>query len=236
MKPKPQMKVRIAKYLASCGLGSRRKCEELVSAGRVSVNGVQINTPATGVEDGNTVMVDGKEVRPMTLVYYLLNKPAGYTSTVADAHAKRLITELVPAKPPVWPVGRLDRETSGLIIMTNDGELTQRLTHPSFAKSKTYIATVDRPLSDRQLHELAGGIVLEDGPVRPDKLKPLTGGNYEVTIHEGRNRLVRRMFEHFDRRVMSLDRTTMGSLTAGKLQPGEYRELTTAEIERLKDA
>jgi len=230
------MKVRIAKFLASCGVGSRRKCEDLVTSGNVQIDGEVITTPATLVGAENVVRLNGQVVRPNTLVYYLLNKPAGYTSTVADSHAKKLITELIPMEPPVWPVGRLDRETSGLIILTNDGELTQQLTHPSFAKSKTYIATVDRPLSDQQIHNLNAGIVLEDGPIKPDRLKVLTGGNYEVTIHEGRNRLVRRMFEHFDRRVMSLSRTSLGFLTADSLPVGEYRQLTKDEIKRLKNA
>jgi 23S rRNA pseudouridine2605 synthase len=229
--------MRIAKYLASAGLGSRRKSEELILSGKVSVNGQIIDSPAISIDpDTDKVEYNGKVIQATHKVYFLLYKPTGFTSTMSDSHAKRLITELVPDKPPVWPVGRLDRETSGLIILTNDGDLTQKLTHPSFVKSKTYIATVDKPLSDKQIAELASGITLEDGSVKPDRLKSLGSGCYEITIHEGRNRLVRRMFEYFDRQVMSLERTKISFLTLKGLKAGDYRILKPDEVERLKNA
>lgn len=231
------MKVRVAKYLASCGLGSRRKCEELVSAGRVKVNGEMLSSPAFNVEPGvDRVELDGKLVKPQNKVYYLLNKPAGYTCSLSDEHADKLVNELVPDSESVWPVGRLDRDTSGLIILTNDGDLTQHLTHPKFEKTKTYKATVDKPLSDEQLVELQNGIELDDGRIKPDEVKPLGGGNYEITVHEGRNRLIRRIFEHFDRQVMTLARTKLAFLELGGLKPGEYRALNKKEIEGLKHA
>lgn len=229
--------MRIAKYLAASGLGSRRKCEKLVEAGRVEVNGERVSSPAFNIEpDTDEVVFDENAVVPQKKVYYLLYKPVGYTSTLADEHAKKLITELVPRNELVWPVGRLDRETSGLIILTNDGELTQKLTHPKYEKSKTYVATTDKPLSNQQLLELEKGIILEDGPIKPDDLKQLSGGNYEITIHEGRNRLIRRIFEYFDRQVMTLTRTKLSFLGLDGLKPGEYRELTAREVERLTNA
>ncbi len=205
-------------------------------AGKVKVNGEVIKSPALSIDPAlDKIVYEGKIVEPSTKVYYLLNKPAGHTSSASDSHAKKLVTELVPADPVVWPVGRLDRETSGLLILTNDGDLTQKLTHPSFEKRKTYIATVDKPLSDEQVTELSKGIALEDGVIKPDGLKPLSGGSYKITIHEGRNRLIRRMFEHFDRQVITLERTGLAFLNLGNLKSGEYRELTTTEISRLKN-
>lgn len=231
------MKARIAKYLASCGLGSRRNCEELVRDGRVAVNGKVIDSPALDIEPGTDIIkVRGKIVEPQKKVYYLLNKPAGYTSTVSDEHAERVITELVPKDEAVWPVGRLDRETSGLIILTNDGDLTQKLTHPKYEKSKTYVAKLDRPLDTGQLAELIHGVELDDGRVKPDKLTEMASGNYEITVHEGRNRLVRRIFEHFDRKVLALSRVKLSFLGLGSLKLAGFRRLNRQEIERLRRA
>lgn len=221
--------------MASCGLGSRRKCEELINTGYIKVNGAVIHSPALNIDPAaDSVEYGNKLVTPKIKVYFLLNKPTGYTCSNEDSHAKKLIIELLPDNPPVWPVGRLDRETAGLIILTNDGDLTQKLTHPKYEKSKSYLITVDRPLSDNQLAELKQGITLEDGPIRPDNLKIVGGGKYEITVHEGRNRLVRRTFEHFDRRVIALTRTKLAFLEINNLTPGQYRELTEKEIEKLK--
>jgi pseudouridine synthase len=229
--------MRIAKYLASCGLGSRRKCEEIIAMGKVRVNGTAITSPALNIEPGiDRIEMTGKDLTPQKKVYYLLFKPTGYTSSLADDHATKLVTELVPTDELVWPVGRLDRETSGLIILTNDGELTQRLTHPKFEKSKTYIATLDAPLTSAELAKLREGIELEDGRVKPDDLRPLGGKGYEITVHEGRNRLVRRIFESFDRKVQALVRTKLSFLEMGTLAPGKYRRLNKQEVERLKNA
>lgn len=231
------MKVRIAKFLAACGLGSRRNCEELVTNGRVRVNRELIDSPAFDIDpEIDKIEVNDAVVEPKKKVYYLLNKPTGYTSTLADEHADKLISELVPSDIPVWPVGRLDRETSGLIILTNDGELTQRLTHPKYEKSKCYLATLDKPLIPSELTELTGGIQLDDGPIRPDGVTVKGNNKYEITVHEGRNRLVRRIFEHFGRRVITLSRTKLSFLEVGGLKLGAYRELTSGEVEELKNA
>jgi len=237
LKLKQKMKVRIAKYLASCGLGSRRKCEEIIAMGKISINGERITSPALNITPGvDRVEMNGKLLEPQKKVYYLLNKPIGYTSTLSDTHAKKFITELVPDDEAVWPVGRLDRETSGLIILSNDGELTQLLTHPRYEKSKTYVATLDKSLTPDQFERLVGGVELDDGRLKPDDIKHLAGTDYEITIHEGRNRLVRRTFEHFGRKVVALSRTKLSFLEIGSLKPGKYRRLNKQEIERLRNA
>lgn len=232
-----KMSVRIAKYLASCGLGSRRKCEEIITLGKVTVNGTSIISPALNVSpETDVIKLSGKTLEPQKKVYYLVNKPIGYTCSLADEHAKKLVVELVPAGELVWPVGRLDRDTSGIIILCNDGELTQHLTHPKYEKSKTYVATLDKPLTSEQLDELAAGIELEDGRIKPDSVRQLDDNKYEITVHSGRNRLVRRIFEHFGRDVVALDRTKFSFLEAGSLKSGSYRRLNKQEIERLKNA
>lgn len=224
--------MRIAKYLAASGLGSRRKCEELVAQGRVRINGTIVGSPAEKVDpDSDVVEFDGKKVSPQRLVCYALNKPVGYTTSTKDAHAEKLVTELVPAEPPVWPAGRLDKETSGLLIMTNDGVLTQRLTHPSFEKEKEYIVTTDRDLSEFEVGRIQRGVVLEDGPVRPDLFEQAGERTYRIVIHEGRKRIIRRLFASFKTRVDKLERIRVGRITLDDLKPGRSRELTKTEIE-----
>lgn len=217
--------------------------------GKVTINGTSITSPALNVSpETDVIKLKGKVLTPQKKVYYLVNKPVGYTCSLADEHAKRLVVELVSDGELVWPVGRLDRDTSGLIILCNDGELTQHLTHPKYEKSKTYIATLDKPLTSAQFDELVTGIELEDGRIKPDSLREIGAQkhtnilqnvgmfNYEITVHEGRNRLVRRIFEHFDREVKSLERTKLAFLEAGSLKPGAFRRLNRQEIERLKHA
>lgn len=228
--------MRIARYLSVCGLGSRRACESLVKDSRVSINGNIVTDLATRIDPAaDEVTVDDEPVTPRELVYYLLNKPTGYTCSRSDAHAEKLVTELVPSDPPVWPVGRLDRETTGLIILTNDGELTQRLTHPSRLKRKEYILQTDRPLSAEQVLKAQTGIILEDGPVSPDEFEVLKPGLYRIAIHEGRKRILRRLAAFFGRKVVSLERTALDVLRLDDLKPGHNRELTGTEIAALKD-
>ena len=225
----------IAKYLAACGLGSRRACEPLIKDGRVSVNGETITDLAIRIDPVvDEVAFDGKTVKQRELVYYLLNKPVGYTCSRSDTHADKLVTELVPGNPPVWPVGRLDRETTGLIILTNDGDLTQALTHPSRLKRKEYILQTDRPLSAEQVLQAQTRVILEDGPLSPDELEVLETGRYRIAIHEGRKRIIRRLAAFFGRRVVSLERTAVDTLRLSDLKPGRYRELTGTEVATLK--
>ncbi|MEI6266652.1 MAG: pseudouridine synthase [bacterium] len=228
--------MRLAKYLASTGVSSRRKSEDIIQSGRVTVNGTNIIDPAFSVSEVDKILLDGKEVQISNKVYYLLNKPVGYTSTVSDRHADLLITELVPGSPSVWPVGRLDKNTSGLIIMTNDGDLTQKITHPSHQKLKEYSFSVDRPLSDVELAKMKKGIALEDGEFKPDHLEVLSQGKYLVRVHEGRNRLIRRSIEHFGKNITKLHRAKVGPLELGNLKMGEYRNLTEKELRSLLDA
>jgi 23S rRNA pseudouridine2605 synthase len=231
------MKVRIAKYLASCGIGSRRTCEQIIIAGEVSVNGEVITSPALNISPViDKIEMNGERLFPTKKVYYLLNKPLGVTCSAADKHALKLIIDLVPSEEMVWPVGRLDRDTEGLIILTNDGDLTEKLTHPKYEKSKTYVARLDKALNKVEQNKLRGGIDLDDGFLKPDVFKEITEGKYEVSIHEGRNRLVRRIFEYFGRKVVSLVRTRLSFLDAEGLETGEYRCLTDQEIERLSNA
>ncbi len=226
--------MRLAKYLAACGLGSRRDCENLIEQGGVSVNGKPVTAPATNVEQGiDTVTVNGAVVEPREKVYYAVNKPAGYTCSRDDKHADRLVTQLVPKDPPVWPVGRLDRETSGLILLTNDGELTQRLTHPSYEKEKEYLLTTDSPFSKDELAEARAGVTLEDGLLKPDVIESAGGKTYRVIIHEGRKRVVRRFAAYFGKSVRGLERIRLAGLGLGDLEEGDYRSLTAEETSAL---
>jgi pseudouridine synthase len=227
-------KIRIAKYLAMCGLGSRRKSEEYVAQGRVEINREKVMSPTEKVDPKiDTVKVDGRTVKPKHFVYYAVNKPAGYTTSTQDAHADQLVTELVPGDPPVWPAGRLDKDTTGLLIMTNDGGFTQCLTHPSFMKEKEYLITTDKPLSASDLDRIRKGIVLDDGPVKPDLFKRIDENRYRIVIHEGRKRIVRRLIAHFKRQVKELIRIRIGELELDALKTGEYRKLTDREIQSL---
>lgn len=226
--------MRLAKYLASCGLGSRRKCERLVEEGRVFVNGKPADRPATNIDQTvDIVTFDGGVVKPKEKVYYAVNKPAGYTCSRDDQHADRLVTKLVPKDPPVWPVGRLDRETSGLILLTNDGELTQRLTHPSYEKEKEYLLTTDSPFSRDEFGEAKAGVTLDDGLLKPDLIEPAGGKTYRVVIHEGRKRLIRRFAAYFGKNVRKLERIRIAGLELGDLEEGDYRTLSDEEASAL---
>jgi len=224
--------MRIALFLAKSGLGARRKTEILVKNGRVTVNERVVTDFSFDVSEKDIVCVDGIKVKPEGLVYYLLNKPAGYTSTLADKHAKHLITELVPQTPPVWPVGRLDRETEGLIILTNDGNLTYHATHPKFEKEKEYEVTITPPLSDKELAALKRGVKLEDGLFIPDSLVA-SGTAYRIVLHSGKKRVVRRLFQFFDKKVVRLKRIRLGHISINGLKTGEWRILRKSEIEEL---
>jgi 23S rRNA pseudouridine2605 synthase len=226
--------MRLAKYLASCGLGSRRKCENLVEQGRVSVNGNPADKPSINVDQAvDTVAFDGVVVEPKEKVYYLVNKPVGYTCSRDDKHADHLITELVPKNPPVWPVGRLDRDTSGLIIMTNDGNLTQKLTHPGYAREKEYLLNTDTSFTLDEMGEARAGVALEDGQLIPDLFEPAGGQTYRIVIHEGRKRIVRRFAAYFGKKTRRLERVRIADLVLGDLAEGDYRSLSAGEISSL---
>jgi 23S rRNA pseudouridine2605 synthase len=229
--------VRLQKVLAQAGLGSRRTCEELIQRGRVLVNG-EIAVLGRRVDlDRDVIEVDGAQVgvRP-GLVHYLLHKPAGVITTADDPQGRPTVVDLVPAEPRVFPVGRLDGDSEGLLLLTNDGDLTHRLTHPSFGVDKEYLVEVEGEPSRGDLARLRGGVELEDGVTAPAKVAQLDGRTLRITIHEGRNRQVRRMCDAVGHPVLRLVRTRIGPITDRSLKPGEWRALTQDEVRSLERA
>lgn len=226
--------VKIAKYLAQAGVASRRKAEALVKQGLVSVNGKISADPALRVNPKtDKILYGGKPLSPAQKVYYLLNKPVGYTCTAQDPHAEKLVGELVPAEPRVWPVGRLDKMTSGLLILTNDGDLALSLTHPRYRVEKEYEITADFPLTEDEIAAVQKGVSLEDGFIRPDRFEKIGGKRYRIVIHSGKKRVVRRIVEKIGKSVAQLKRTRVGSLELQNLPLGKWRRLSPAEIKKL---
>jgi 23S rRNA pseudouridine2605 synthase len=229
--------MRLAKYLAHAGVASRRAAETVIAAGRVSVNGEIVLDPARAVDEHSRVTVDGRALDgPEARVVYALHKPLGVVSTARDPHGRPTVLELVPAEGlRLYPVGRLDADSSGLILLTNDGELANRLTHPRFEVEKTYRATLGgAPAGDGVLRALRRGVELDDGPTAPARVRRLGKSAIELTIHEGRNRQVRRMCEAAGRPVLALERVAFGPLRLGGLAASECRRLTDREIEDLR--
>jgi 23S rRNA pseudouridine2605 synthase len=225
--------MRLNAYLARAGIASRRKADDLIKAGRVRVNGEpgQLNT---FVEKTDRVEVDGLQVAPQKLAHLLLHKPVGHVTTASDPHGRRTVVDIVPSDPHVVPVGRLDVDTTGALLLTNDGPLAHTLAHPRYGVEKTYIATVDGDLDERDLARLTEGIELEDGPTAPAAVRRLAPGRIELTIHEGRNRQVRRMFDAVGHPVIRLHRSVYAGLTVDRLAPGSWRALTPAEVRKLR--
>jgi 23S rRNA pseudouridine2605 synthase len=230
--------MRLAKYLAHAGVASRRAAERLVAEGRVTVDGEVVDDPARDVDAASSVAVDRSAVAgPEKLVVYALNKPAGVVSTARDTHGRPTVVDLVPSELRLYPVGRLDADTTGLILLTNDGELANRLTHPRYEVPRTYRVTVARPPVRRQaLAQLREGVALEDGVTAPARVRALAPGVLEITIHEGRRRQVRRMCEAVGHSVRSLERVRFGPLALGDLRPGRYRRLPPGVVEDLRRA
>ena len=234
-----RVSLRLAKYLAHAGVASRRASEQLVAAGRVTVGGDVVRDPARDVNGSEGVAVDGK---PATAwkgdrAVYALNKPRGVVSTAADTHGRPTVVEMIPSGRRLYPVGRLDAETTGLILLTDDGPLAHRLTHPSFEVPRVYRATVRRgPVRAHALDALREGVELDDGMTAPAKVRRLASDKVEITIREGRKRQVRRMLEAVGHPVAALERVAFGPLGLGGLQPGAYRRLTAAELDRLRGA
>jgi 23S rRNA pseudouridine2605 synthase len=229
--------IRLQKVLAQAGLGSRRTCEQLSERRRVRVNG-EVATLGRRVDpETDVVEVDGAQigVRP-GLVHYLLHKPAGVITTADDPQGRPVVVDLVPPEPRVFPVGRLDADSEGLLLLTNDGDLTHRLTHPSFGVDKEYLVEVDGEPSRGALARLRDGVDLEDGRTAPAKVAQLDGRLLRITIHEGRNRQVRRMCEAVGHPVVRLVRTRIGPITDRSLKPGEWRALTQDEVRALERA
>jgi 23S rRNA pseudouridine2605 synthase len=228
---------RLQKVLARVGLGSRRVCEDLIADGRVTVDGVVAVLGRRIEVDTSLVEVDGAVVgiKP-DLVHYLLNKPAGVISTAEDTHDRPTVVELMPEEPRVFPVGRLDADTEGLLIITNDGELTHRLTHPSFGIEKEYLTQVEGEPSRAALRELREGVELDDGPTAKARVTAVDPSLLRITIHEGRNRQIRRMCEAIGHPVIRLVRTRIGPIVDRRLKPGEWRVLNRDEVRSLEVA
>lgn len=228
---------RLQKVLARVGLGSRRVCEDMIAAGRVTVNGEEAELGRRVEVERDEVAVDGViiGVRP-GLVHLLLNKPAGVVTTADDPQGRPTVLGLVPQEPRVFPVGRLDMDTEGLLLLTNDGHLAHRLTHPSFGVEKEYIAHVEGEPTRGELRLLREGVDLEDGATAPARAALLGPGIVRITIHEGRNRQVRRMCEAIGHPVKRLIRTRIGPITDRRLAPGQWRALTGDELRALERA
>jgi 23S rRNA pseudouridine2605 synthase len=229
--------VRLQKVLAQAGLGSRRTCDELIDARRVRVNGA-VARPGQRVDpERDVVEVDGAQIGVRQgLVHLLLNKPAGVITTAEDPQGRPTVIDLVPDTPRVFPVGRLDAETEGLLLLTNDGDLAHRLTHPSYGVEKEYLAEVDGSPSRGAVRRLREGVDLEDGRTTPAKVAVLGDRLLRITIHEGRNRQVRRMCDAVGHPVLRLVRTRIGPLVDRDLRPGAWRPLAQDEVRALERA
>ena len=226
--------MRLNAYLARAGIASRRKADELIKADRVRVNGApgELNT---FVGSADVVEVDGHQVAKQHLAYVLLHKPAGVVTTASDPQGRPTVVELVRHRSRVVPVGRLDIDTTGALLLTNDGSLAHRLAHPRYGVEKVYAVETWKEPTDNALRRLAEGVELEDGPTAPARVRRLGAGRFELVLHEGRNRQVRRMTEAVGHRVRSLHRSIYAGLGLDGLAPGEWRELREEEVRRLRN-
>jgi 23S rRNA pseudouridine2605 synthase len=234
--------IRLQKLLAMSNVASRRKCEELMLDGQVEVDGEVVTRLGTKVDPRTAVIrVAGKRLPPVSeKAYLVLNKPRGVVSTMSDPEGRRTLTDLVGDRPErLFHVGRLDTDTSGLLLLTNDGDFAQRMAHPSYEVDKTYVAEVDGELLRRTVKQLLEGVTLDDGPVTVSKARIVEAtpakSIVELVIHEGRNRIVRRLLDHVGHPVRRLTRTAIGPVELGRLAPGELRELTLDELGELLD-
>jgi 23S rRNA pseudouridine2605 synthase len=225
--------MRLNAYLARTGVASRRGADELIKRGRVRVNGVrgELNT---FVHEGDVVDLDGRLLVPQRLAYVLLHKPAGIVTTASDPHGRPTVVGLVEHESRVVPVGRLDADTTGALLLTNDGELAHRLAHPRYEVDKIYEAEVEGAPSDETLSTLETGVELDDGRTAPARVRRLAPSRIELTIHEGRKHQVKRMLEAVGHPVRRLHRSRYAELTIDGLEPGEWRELTAAEVATLR--
>jgi 23S rRNA pseudouridine2605 synthase len=225
--------VRLNAYLARAGIASRRGAEELIRTGRVTVNGEVVGL-ATFVEGEDRVEVDGAEVAPEPLTYVLLHKPAGVVTTASDPHGRPTVVGLVGHERRVVPVGRLDADTTGVLLLTNDGPLAHRLMHPRYEVDKVYVVDVDGEPEEDALSRLAEGVELEDGVTASARVRRLAPSRLEVTLHQGRKHQVKRMLAAVGHPVTRLHRSSYAGLTADGLEPGEWRELSADELVRLR--
>ena len=230
--------IRLNKYIANAGVCSRRDADVYISAGNVSVNGKVVTEMGFKVKRGDVVKFDGRILNPEKKEYILLNKPKNFITTTSDEKGRRTVMELVSnaSKARLLPVGRLDRNTTGLLMFTNDGDLAKKLTHPKHAVRKIYHVELNKSLSQADLNKIRNGLTLEDGPVVVDEVSYITNApkrEVGIQIHSGRNRIVRRIFEHLNYDVVKLDRVTFAGLTKKDLPRGHWRHLTQQEIINL---
>lgn len=229
--------VRLQKYLASCGVGSRRACEQYIADSRVSVNGAVVSQQGVSVTPGiDIVEMDGQQVFPQQKLYFMLNKPGGVLCTCQDTHGRRTFLDLLPdVKERLYPVGRLDQDSEGLLIVTNDGALALRLTHPRHEVAKVYHVRLNYPLTETARHRMLSGIESEGEMLHAEEIVPVPArpSEYLITLREGRKRQVRRMVREVKLNVLTLQRISVGSLTLGSLPLGKVRALSRVEIETL---
>jgi 23S rRNA pseudouridine2605 synthase len=232
--------IRLNKFISNAGVCSRREADELIKAGAVTVNGKVITEMGYKIQRTDLVNYGGQGLKPQKQIYILLNKPKDYITTSDDPQERRTVLELIKGacKERVYPVGRLDRNTTGLLLLTNDGELTDKITHPSFKQKKIYHVELDKPVKKEHLKAIEAGIELEDGHIKVDEINYVEDSDSKkeigITLHSGRNRIVRRIFEHFDYKVKKLDRVYFAGLTKKDLARGRWRFLTPMEINMLK--
>jgi len=238
-KSNPNGEMRLNRFIANAGVCSRREADTYISAGMVSVNGNIVTELGVKVLPTDEVRFDGTKLNAEKKVYLLLNKPKDFVTTTDDPHADKIVMDLIKdaCSERIYPIGRLDRNTTGLLLFTNDGDLSKRLTHPSHTMKKVYQVSLDKPVTMEHLQQIADGIELEDGPIAADAVSYIsheTKDEIGIEIHSGRNRIVRRIFEHFGYRVKKLDRVLYAGLTKKNLPRGKYRFLTEKEIQFLK--
>jgi 23S rRNA pseudouridine2605 synthase len=237
--PSEPKSIRLNRYIANSGICSRREADEYIIAGHVEVNDKLVKEVGTKVTYSDIVRFKGRKLNPEKKIYLLLNKPKDYITTVDDPHAKRTVMELVrnSCRERIYPVGRLDRHTTGLLLFTNDGELTKKLTHPSHKIIKIYQVGLDRPVEKADLEKIASGLELEDGPVQVDEISWIDESDRSkvgIQLHSGKNRIIRRIFKHLDYNVVKLDRVFFAGLTKKNLPRGKWRFLDEKEVNRLK--
>lgn len=231
--------IRLDKHLANLGVCSRRAVDALLEENHVTINGKRVTKSGTRLDPvKDTLLINGEKPKRPALKYYLLNKPKGYISTTADERSRKNVVSLIKTSERIYPVGRLDKDTTGLLILTNDGELTNLLTHPRYHIAKTYRLTINGTVSQEQLTRLRNGMLLDDGPTSPAEVKVIHKNSREtiltMTIHEGRNRQIRRMCTEVNLDLKELERIAIGTLRDSQLKTGQYRELSRSEIQLLK--
>jgi pseudouridine synthase len=231
--------IRLNKYLANLGICARRDVKQLLKVQVVTVNGERAKEPGLRIDPiVDEILLNGEKLKAPQFVYYLLNKPKNVVSTTADEYGRKNVISLIPTKERIYPVGRLDKDTTGLLLLTNDGELTNLLIHPRYHVDKVYRLTISGQVNDAQLRALRNGVLLDDGITAPAKVTPVKSTNavfiLEMTIHEGRNRQIRRMCETVGVSLTELQRVKFGPLEIGSLKEGKFRELTKKEVQQLR--